>query len=204
MPEFKGRNTTTEFLARVIFDRDRRGHSTRRPRCRGARHRRRSRDPARIARRVGRLRRVRSAAVDVGRTCISWFPGDPETTDRWLRLRSGDHLRDCVPAAGPCTSLSVPGAYPVAVRRRNVRVGREHTGGDAGRGAGARRRPRVRRAAAGSRAAAGTFAARGARASSARGWKPASMRLTSSACSARNAQALTSCARSRGHVALER
>ena len=56
-PAFTGRNTTTEFLARVVFDRMaaaiRRGDA----RCRRERDREHARHAARVARRVGVVRR---------------------------------------------------------------------------------------------------------------------------------------------------
>ena len=70
-PEFAGRNTTTEFLARVIFDRIGRGHSRRPARSRAARHRRACASRCRVACRVGRLRR---APAVVPAACRPWHP----------------------------------------------------------------------------------------------------------------------------------
>ena len=56
-PAFKGHNTTTEFLARVVFDRDGRGHREKRPRSRGARDREPASDAARVASGLSSVRR---------------------------------------------------------------------------------------------------------------------------------------------------
>ena len=55
-PAFAGRNTTTEFLARVIFDRMLEAIARGELGPDGRRHRDRARDAARVARRVGVVR----------------------------------------------------------------------------------------------------------------------------------------------------
>ena len=96
-PAFAGRNTTTEFLARVIFERiaaEIDAGSLGRPRA----ARRAARDAARIARRMGRVR-GRSRLVTCRRSTLV-VPGDPHDADRRLRSTTARSSRDCASSAG--------------------------------------------------------------------------------------------------------
>ncbi len=81
-PAFTGRNTTTEFLAHEIFERDRGGDRTRRAGRGGARRREPARDAPRVPRRlrvVRRSDRMNDSASSAGSALYVVIPGDLDT-----------------------------------------------------------------------------------------------------------------------------
>ena len=116
VPAFAGRNTTTEFLARVVFDRMVAAIRTRRPRTRRCRRGVDSRDAARVTRRLGLLRRPRES-VDRCTSVVFLVPGR-------IDVRTGGyHLRP--PHHGGAARTRLVGGGPRA--RRHVSF--PHTGG---------------------------------------------------------------------------
>ena len=122
---FAGRNTTTEFLARAVFDRVRR-HRGRRARAAGARALAAAGEAARIARRVGRVRGRQCAGArgeaGVGRSGRQWkrpsstssFPAIPARSPAGTSTTARSWM-DCVRSAG--TSRFTGSTRPSPCRR---------------------------------------------------------------------------------------